>query len=69
LVKRGWRMALTLGRIGRKPPIVGRDWLEPSFRRTSSGGWSRTVGPWEPRWKREEDIPDTVYFGAMEALS
>ena len=27
--------------------------------------------PWAlgPRWKREEDIPDSVYFGAMEALS
>jgi hypothetical protein len=27
--------------------------------------------PWAlgARWKREEDIPDTVYFSAMEALS
>ena len=27
--------------------------------------------PWAlgARWKREEDIPDRVYFGALEALS
>jgi hypothetical protein len=48
VLARSWRMALTLGRLGRKSPMVGGDWWRPSFRKTSSGEWSRTPGPWEP---------------------
>jgi hypothetical protein len=60
-------------------PDPGKDWAETPDR------GERLVGtliqenqqrgvepdPWAlgPRWKREEDIPDSVYFGAMEALS
>jgi hypothetical protein len=37
---------------------------ENRLRGVKPDGWALGA-----RWKREEDIPDTVYFSAMEALS
>jgi hypothetical protein len=60
-------------------PDPGKDWAETPDRGERlvetliQENQQRGVepDPWAPgpRWKREEDIPDRVYFGAMEALS
>jgi hypothetical protein len=62
-----------------KPPELGKDWAEAPDPRERlletliQENQERGVepDPWAlgARWKREEDIPDSVYFSAMEALS
>ena len=71
--------AQNLGKELMKAPDPGEDWVEAPDR---GGRLLETLiqenqergvepDPWAlgARWKREEDIPDSVYFSAMEALS
>jgi hypothetical protein len=52
-----------------KPPERGGRLLETLIQENRQRGVE--PNPWAlgARWKREEDIPDRVYFGALEAMS
>jgi hypothetical protein len=61
--------AQNLGEELMKAPDSGEKLVETLVRKNRQRGVE--PDPWTlgARWKREEDIPDSVYYSAMEALS
>ena len=58
-----------LGEELAKPPERGGRLLETLIQENRQRGVEPDAWALGARWKREEDIPDRVYFGAMEAMS
>jgi hypothetical protein len=52
-----------------EPPALPARPADALIRQNCLNGADPDAWTASARWKREEDIPDAVYFGAMEALA